>query len=316
MLGSDHAWDPDTESIAGASDVEVQDVHVESAPELPIPRQDRVHGVQNAFATLDIVNVAEVFAQRARVMQSVPWVIRGAFRAAVKVAMEEIQAGTEANRELRATRGWKLLLLLPKTILFRPLRERERELQKAGVPDRGILMTAGGWSCSERAPLQRRPHIHNQSVGGARQDHDDDDDARTSARAMSLTQMGELSAARQALEGAPVAPGTMSTLRALTDPEERPPLPRAPLSPEVAEAQPVEAFELDSIEFLTCLRRGRRGAAAGPSGMTSDHLFPVFENEGDSDLFCRVASLLSVGQVPEAILEAIRLGRMTTCEQA
>ena len=42
---------------------------------------------------------------------------------------------------------------------------------------------------------------------------------RRAARAMTLTQMGELSAARQALEGAPVAIGTMSTLRALTDPD-------------------------------------------------------------------------------------------------
>ena len=45
--------------------------------------------------------------------------------------------------------------------------------------------------------------------------------------------------------------------------------------------------------------------------MTSDHLFLVLENEGDSELLCRVASLLSVGQVPETILEAIRFGRMT-----
>ena len=59
--------------------MEVQDVHVESASDLPIPGQDRVHGVQHIFATLDIVNLTEVFAQRARVMQSVPRVIRGAF---------------------------------------------------------------------------------------------------------------------------------------------------------------------------------------------------------------------------------------------
>ena len=44
--------------------------------------------------------------------------------------------------------------------------------------------------------------------------------------------------------------------------------------------------------------------------MTLDHFFPVLENEGDSELLCRVANLLSVGQVPEVILEAIRLGRM------
>ena len=77
---SDHEWDPDTESIGGASEVEVEDVEVESAaPDLPIPVQDRIHGVQRAFATLDVVDLIDVFSQRARVMHSVPWVIRGAF---------------------------------------------------------------------------------------------------------------------------------------------------------------------------------------------------------------------------------------------
>ena len=283
-VGSDHEWDPDTESIAGASEVEVQDVHVESAPDLPIQGQDRVRGVQHAFATLDIVNLTEVFAQRARVMQSVPWVIRGAFRAAVKVAMQEILAGTEGNSEVRAARGWKLLLLLPRMILFRPLRGGNVSRHK--LESRIVAFHEGRWMELLRESAVAAEAAHTQSVRRRRrQDHNDD--ARRAARAMTLTQMGELSAARQALEGAPVAPGTMSTLRALTDPEKRPPRPRAPLSPEVAEAQPVEAFELDSI--LTCLRRARRGAAAGPSGMTSDHLFPVLENEGDSQLLCRVA---------------------------
>ena len=50
--------------------------------------------------------------------------------------------------------------------------------------------------------------------------------------------------------------------------------------------------------------------AAGPSGMTSDHLFPVLENEGDSELLCRVASLLSVEQVAH-FWRQFRLGRMT-----
>ena len=39
-VGNYHEWDPYTESIAGASEVEVQDVHVESAPDLPIQGQD------------------------------------------------------------------------------------------------------------------------------------------------------------------------------------------------------------------------------------------------------------------------------------
>ena len=72
-----------------------------------------------------------------------------------------------------------------------------------------------------------------------------------------------------------------------------------------------EAFQLDSIEIFTCLRKARRGAAADQSGITSDHLFRVLENESDSDLLRKFASLLAVGQVPDSILEAVLLGRMT-----
>ena len=63
LATSDHEWDPDTESSGGASEVEVEDVNVESVPDLPIPAQDRVHGAQHSFAMVDIVNIAEVFAQ-------------------------------------------------------------------------------------------------------------------------------------------------------------------------------------------------------------------------------------------------------------
>ena len=45
--------------------------------------------------------------------------------------------------------------------------------------------------------------------------------------------------------------------------------------------------------------------------MTSDHLFPVLENEGDSERLVEVASLLAVGRVPEEIIVALRLGRLT-----
>ena len=69
------------------------------------------------------------------------------------------------------------------------------------------------------------------------------------------------------------------------------------------------------MEFLVCLRRALGGAAAGPSGMTSDHIFPVLESEVASELLTQVASLLSVGQVPHTILEAIRLGRLTALQK-
>ena len=47
----------------------------ESAPDLPILGQDRVHGVQHAFATLDIVNLAELFAELHEVGSC--WLLQG-----------------------------------------------------------------------------------------------------------------------------------------------------------------------------------------------------------------------------------------------
>ena len=137
-----------------------------------------------------------------------------------------------------------------------------------------------------------------------------DDHAQRAARALSLVREGELSSARQALEGASLAPGTLATLGILTDPNRRPRVPRVPLSEEVQHAAPARLFELDAVEFLTNLRKARR-AAPGPSGMTSDHLFPVLESPAVSELLVQVASHLAVGRVPEEIIEVIRLGRLT-----
>ena len=91
---------------------------------------------------------------------------------------------------------------------------------------------------------------------------DRSDEATRAARAMSLVQVGELSAVRQALEGAALAPGNLATLRALADPAKRPLFPREELSVEVAHVEPEEPFQLDAEEFWLCLRKARRGAAA------------------------------------------------------
>ena len=164
-----------------------------------------------------------------------------------------------------------------------------------------IQLVSEGQECSSSAEIKCK----------AQEKHRPDDVQDRASRALRLAQLGELSAARQALEGAQLAPGDLTTLRALTDPDRRPPVPREPLTEEVATAQPVTLFELDPSEFLLCLRTARRGAAPGPSGMTSDHLFPLLESDHDSDLFCQVGSLLATGNVPTEVLEGFKLGRLT-----
>ena len=61
---------------------------------------------------------------------------------------------------------------------------------------------------------------HSRSTRRSRRSNNDDE-AQRAARALSRVQLGELSAARQALEGVAVAPGTLATLAALTNPEKR-----------------------------------------------------------------------------------------------
>ena len=101
------------------------------------------------------------------------------------------------------------------------------------------------------------------------------DDLELRAIAERLVQVGELSSARQALEGAALAPGNQATLRQLTDATMRPPQPREPLPPEVLNHVPPIAFDLNEDVFNRNLRSSKKGAAAGPSGMTCEHLRPL-----------------------------------------
>ena len=128
---------------------------------------------------------------------------------------------------------------------------------------------------------------------------------------MRFVQMGDLSAGREALEGAEVAPWTRRTLDRLRDPVRRPPEPPEPLPHAVSSARPAQAFILDDGLFLQNLRTFRRGAAAGPSGMNSDHLFPLLDTERDSMKFYEFASLLARREVPGEIMDNLRMGRIT-----
>ena len=65
------------------------------------------------------------------------------------------------------------------------------------------------------------------------------------ARAERLVQLEEISAGRQALESGKVAPGTLATLRALTYPDWRPPVPREPLPEALLTMRPSTLFELE-----------------------------------------------------------------------
>jgi len=133
---------------------------------------------------------------------------------------------------------------------------------------------------------------------------------RQASRARQLVHLGELSAARQVLTAGPLAPGTADSLQELQDPARRPNAPYAPLHPSLSEFQPDQPVDLPDDLILMNLRKGRKGAAPGPSGLTTDTLRILLDDDTAATNFIRVAQKLAQASVPAGIASAIGLGRM------
>ena len=141
-----------------------------------------------------------------------------------------------------------------------------------------------------------------------RRQRPDDDFQRRAERALSLVQMGELSSGRHALEGASLAPRTRQNLEALRYPNRRPPLPRDPVPQVIREHQPSVSFALDAQRFASNPRSARRGAVAGVSGLTIDHLRPILDNIRDTHLMHQMGDQSTTVHIP-GIHGTLRLGR-------
>ena len=74
-------------------------------------------------------------------------------------------------------------------------------------------------------------------------------------------------------------------------------------------------FCLDRDIFAKNLWCSRRGAAGGPSGMTSEHLRPLLDSPEDTDRFWRMAQDLACVEVPPEVVDLIRLGRLTVLQK-
>ena len=146
----------------------------------------------------------------------------------------------------RQERGWKLFLLLPRMLLHRS--PRGGLIPRAKLLDRFEMFIRGRWTdllttseeCCPQAAASRRRRTRRV----------EDEMKRRVDRADALVHMGELSSARQALEGATLAPGMEATLNALRDLAKRPPVPRAPLPRELV------TMNLERCSTLTRLSLG------------------------------------------------------------
>ena len=219
-------------------------------------------------------------------MKSVPKFMQGPFRGVLKAIMEEVNAARLARDVLRQSRAWKAFLWLPRLLLHKP--PRGGLIQKKRLEERLELFARGNWLSLLRASEQC---AEAGSRIAARR-------GRPETTLDKLVQMGELSSGRQALEGAELAPGTLATLA-----------PREPLPPQLVNHRPQVEFVLSSEGLCNNLRTSRRGAAAGPSGMTAEHLRVLLHCPVATVAFSEVATALARGDVPDEIMDAIKLGK-------
>ena len=232
-----------------------------------VPDQNIVAG----FESLDEVDLVSIFNRRANVMRSIPHVLKGPYVSAVRIAIREALEARVGGNEVKLTRAWKLFLLLPRMLLFRP--PRGGKIPKPQLLERFAKFQRGQWSelVEEGAILAEEAH----SACCRKRRRQKADVPRRAHSALVCVGWG------QALEGAEIAPGTEKTHRALTNQLKRPSEPRSRVPEWVRTHVPEEPVVLDGEEFVKSLRNSRRGAAPGPSGMCAEHLRPLLDRESD-----------------------------------
>ena len=115
-----------------------------------------------AFASLDVVDLKELFSNRGAVMRSVPSFLRGAFRTTMRVVLTELVKEIDEQSNVRMTRGWKLFLLLPRLLLHKPV--RGGFVPKKILEARFHMFQMGQWHELLDASISNTARIHQRSV--------------------------------------------------------------------------------------------------------------------------------------------------------
>ena len=288
-------WDSGEEHV---SEPRSEEAETEEADEDIDVQFLRPAAFRGAFLLVDDWNLTDKLKKRASVMKSVPHCLKGPFRNALRLVLEEASSEDVVRQE----RGWKLFLLIPRMLLHRP--PRGGLISKEKVRERFEVFARGEWNslleasskCEDDAAARRRK----------RRQQDGLPEPRCWLHWASCRLCDRLWRGRRWRQAR-----ATDTLEKLKDETKRPPLPRDPLPPEILDYSPRVPFSLDSGKFLKNVRSAKRGAAGRASGMTVEHLRPLLDLVRDQQLFHKVAERLARADVPPSIVEAIRMGRMT-----
>ena len=226
----------DGRSDAGSIASEDEEAETPQEPDPEVREVAIAFAVRAALTWLDQVDLVEVFKPIASVMKSVPKFLAGAFRIALRTALQEAVVGGDVGDEVRQIRGWKLLLLLPRLLLSKP--PRGGSIGRDKLVKRFRMFADGQWQELFQFGVQCAGDLVNSRRRQRRRDTCSE--AKRGERAFMLAQLGELSSARQ------LSPGNQETLEVL---RRRPAQFRDPLPDRIVHHAPASGFELDEARF-------------------------------------------------------------------
>jgi hypothetical protein len=126
-----------------------------------------------------------------------------------------------------------------------------------------------------------------------------------------LIEQGDLSHAARVLRSSGLAFGNEQTLAELRVPSRRPPSLREPLPPDALDYTPAIPLRLDAELFAKALQSTRRGLSPGLCGIRYGHLKLCMEDDATLELLTEAAERIAQGDVPEPILQAMRISQLT-----
>jgi hypothetical protein len=198
------------------------------------------------------------------------------------------------------------LLLLPRLLLH--------PAGRGGESGRKILQgrirkfDAGNWS--ELLESSRRSAQGSNRRTSIERSAEEKQEAMCRA-VTALVEQGELSHAARVLKSAGLAPGSPETLAQLRDPNLRPQELRTPLPDGVASFVPLAGLRLDAGLLAAALQGARRGLSPGLGGTRYEHLKVCLDDETSMELLSFVCERLAQGDVPQTIIDAMRMSRLT-----
>ena len=204
-----------------------------------------------------------------------------------------MEEATQPN-PVRSERGWRLFLLLPRLLLFRP--PRGGNIHKNKLGERFQAFAEGRWSHLLSKADNVRKMLPWQCTGGATHHNRIWTDGRCALRVW--FRWGSCLGRGQPRTREPSDSGCTP------DPQRRPLEPRDPIPRVLLDFVPEMPFDLDETKFASNVRSARRGAAAGPSGMTVEHMRLVLDNVRDGHLLFSMAEQLSRAHVPLSVTDA------------